>query len=164
MERSKTSTYYSICFGLDRPNLFHGPDSLLGKTTKSSHELGVAKGSMRPTGGERGAGPETDVTTISRITRHHKTARIWTGLSARLPTPAASCSSDSRAGDPAQSGEANPSDSPTGINLRRVGRGRIGTHPFVSPKPPCRPAHGLGLAAATALLRFPFCLRQRHPS
>ena len=55
--------------------MFHGPDSLLGKTTKSSHELGVAKGSMRPTGGERGAGPETDVTTISRITRPHVSGR-----------------------------------------------------------------------------------------
>jgi hypothetical protein len=122
------------------------------KRQRARHELGVAKGSVvwdRP-GGERGAGPETDVTTISRITRPHVSGRDF--QRDRL-AQAASCSSDSRAGDPAQSGEANPSDSPTGINLRRVGRGRIGTHPFVSPKPPCRPAHGLEHDPAAAARR-----------
>ena len=153
------------------------------KRQRARHELGVAKGSVvwdRP-GGERGAGPETDVTTISRITRPHVSGRDF--QRDRL-AQAAACSSDSRAGrrpPEKRRGESIGQPDRDQLATGRSGSYRnapvrvtetalqAGTWSGARPgggRSPSSPAAGARRrpAAATALLRFPFCLRQRHPS
>jgi len=125
------------------------------KRQRARHELGVAKGSVvwdRP-GGERGAGPETDVTTISRITRPHVSGRDF--QRDRL-AQAASCSSDSRAGRRPPEKRRGESIGDRTADRDQLATSRSGSYrnaPVRVTKTALQ-AGGLGLAAAMALLRF----------